>query len=146
MSTNIIEKIAKLLNIEMYEEFKVKEQDDENPCATHLRLTHNGLEYFHFDSKAWMPDTSNALTDLITGVYEPIKIPFIPNKNNLYYRPEMDFCQNSPVSQCYCWKDDFVDYAYLHMGMVYRTKKECNKHLTEDFEKIKSFNRKDDCE
>lgn len=115
MSTNIIEKIAKLLNIEMYEEFKIRRFNVEVPYRTLYRFTPNGgLQYYCSDSKSWMIDKSEALNYLIIERWKIVKLPRTPKMDEAYYRPEKDLYEDSYSPKESFWINSLVDQVFLN--------------------------------
>lgn len=45
-----------------------------------------------------------------------------------------------PYMTVYTWEDCIVDYARLKLGLIYRTEKEANAHMAEDYEKLTGKN------
>lgn len=73
MAKNVMEEVAKLLGLELEEEFKLKEKDTNYIIHTKYKLTQNGLMGWSVPEQKWWYSTM--LQHLLTGQYEIIKIP-----------------------------------------------------------------------
>lgn len=73
MAENKINEVAKLLGVELEEEFKLKEKDTNYIIHTKYKLTQNGLMGWSVSEQKWWYSTM--LQHLLTGQYEIIKLP-----------------------------------------------------------------------
>ena len=67
MAENKMKEVAKLLGVELEEEFRI------NVSPLEFRLTKSGLLYWSNDLQMW--ERSRAIEELLIGQYEIIKIP-----------------------------------------------------------------------
>ena len=119
MAKNYMADVAKVLGVELGEEFKISND------AHIYRITKYGVEYMLAD-KMWDRDTF-ALLKLLNGEIEIIKLPWQPKTNEAYYRPSRKFF--GVTSEV--WTDNPYDYAFKEAGMIFRTKEECEATLPE---------------
>lgn len=124
MAKNYMADVAKMLGVELGEEFKVAVR---------------GCSYdtlYYFDKRgAWDEDDQVAdaiIPALLTGSYEIVKLPWKPKYNEEYYYP------NVPVRSVVAtiWSDATRDYALYNLGMCYRTREEAEAHFDEDYKKL----------
>jgi len=79
LSNKMLDLILEELELEKDEEFEIK-----GVCYNH-RINKNGLEYCYDDH--W--DCSIYLSELLSGEYEIIKLPFVPELDETYYVPDI---------------------------------------------------------
>lgn len=119
MSKNLIPEIAKLLGVELGEEFKVKGDDDE---LTYI-FTDDGLKItFAGGIEISQISINSAFVALVMGKDEIIKLPWKPKKGEDYYT------FGCPIGKwevsCQHWTCHPFDLAVLAKGWVYRTREE----------------------
>lgn len=125
MAKNLIPEIAKMLGVEIGEEFKVD------------RYEYNGLT-FKFAENMLMSrsDLKGAewgityviLSELLVGDAEIVKIPWKPKKGDAYYTFEI--FRGKWVVRSLWWTGAPCTYALLDKGWVFRTKEEAEDALT----------------
>lgn len=113
MSKNLIPEIAKMLGVELGEEFKVK--GDDRTYWFDLDGLHSG-EYAADDED---------LHDLFCGVTEIIKLPWKPKEGEKYW----SFLPGAWMVTWYTWDDSPIDFAFYKVGWVFRTKEEAQAAL-----------------
>ena len=113
MAENLIPKIAKMLGVEIGEEFKV----NLNGWNNTYRFNNNGL-YGRTQTEKWIayPELFCLLT---TGNAEIIKMPWKPKKGETYYTFEL--LSGKWVVHLLWWAGSPNGYALLEKGWVYRT-------------------------
>ena len=124
---NYIPEIAKMLGVEIGEEFKIL------PLNGIFRLTENGLSSKHEDDGQWY--ASNYLTPLLTGQYALEKLPFEPKDGEYYYavyRHTHGDMKIGSVCWCSCWSD----YVQKYCGNCFRTREEAEAHKYEIYKKL----------
>ena len=118
MAKNYMQDVAKMLGVELEEEFNV------SSCGQTLyKLTEDGLSCLVCDK--WVEQADVAFMALIKGKYKIIKLPWEPKYGDKYYYPESNFTRVS----WYKWANDSVDFALKETGMAFRTKEECEAAL-----------------
>ena len=126
MAKNYMADVAKMLGVELEEEFTVP-----NKVATLKISAKDGLMCKFKDNKNWEYCTLY-LQELLMGDMEIVKLPWKPKKDENYYYPDV----NEKSVGIFDWQDDNFDYAMLALGMCYRTREEAEEHLAEDYKKL----------
>lgn len=120
MRKNCMAEVAKLLGVELEEEFCI--DGDEH----YFRLTDTGLGMkIGSDNRNWFVAPINALNGLLLGENEIIKIklPWKPQIGEKYYIPYIS-TQPKYMYDTYDWNNDGTDIEYYRMGIVCKTKEE----------------------
>ena len=125
MAKNLIPEIAKLLGVEVGEEFKVKDEDGLTYRFTDdgLKITYNGgVEISNIS-------TNSAFVALVDGEDEIVKLPWKPKIGEDYYTfgGSYDIWH---VSQQH-WTCHPFDLAVLAKGWAYHTREEAESALPE---------------
>ncbi len=127
MSKNLIPQIAKMLGVEIGEEFKIKGDNELT-----YRFTNAGLKLTH-DSGIELADVSAnvAFVDLVNGKDEIIKLPWKPKAGEQYYSFGGRFFGDPTVWIVIdvIWQGLAYDVAMFDKGWVYRTKEEAEAAL-----------------
>lgn len=127
MSKNLIPQIAKMLGVEIGEEFKTKGDNELT-----YRFTNAGLKLTH-DSGIELADVSAnvAFVDLVNGKDEIIKLPWKPKAGEQYYSFGGRFFGDPTVWIVIdvIWQGLAYDVAMFDKGWVYRTKEEAEAAL-----------------
>ena len=116
MAKNYMQDVAKMLGVELEEEFMIDSSDKV------YRFFKNGL-CFQCDG-AWLP-AEYQFFDLIKGECKIIKLPWQPKKGEKYYTPSPDFNH----AFCDYWDGYPSDFALKEAGMAFKTKEECEATL-----------------
>lgn len=122
MAKNLIPEIARMLGVEIGEEFKIKGNEG-------LTYRFNDDELiFNDDNDAKIYNASSVtFTELLNGKMEIVKLPWKPKEGEFYYSFGI-FAQTWGVSKI-CWLQHPFDFALLAKGWVYRTKEEAKAAL-----------------
>ena len=120
MAKNLIPEIAKLLGVELGEEFKV--EGDNRTYWFDLDGLHSG-EYVAEDEDDAM------LHDLLCGEVEIIKIPWKPKLNERYWTLMSSLEGGKLYVLNYMWDNSVIDVALHKVGWVYRTQEEAEAAL-----------------
>lgn len=120
MAKNLIPEIAKLLGVELGEEFKV--EGDNRTYWFDLDGLHSG-EYVAEDEDDAM------LHDLLCGEVEIIKIPWKPKLDERYWTLMSSLEGGKLYVLNYMWDNSVIDVALHKVGWVYRTKEEAQAAL-----------------
>ncbi len=118
MTKNYMADVAKILGVELKEEFKIDSSD------TIYKFYKNGLCFQC--GGAWLR-ADNILIDLIKGDSKIVKLPWQPKLGEEYYAPYIKF----EIVMVTTWLDTPTDFAYKEAGMIFRTKAECEAALPE---------------
>ena len=127
MAKNCMAAVAKLLGVELGEEFIIENADRKETVV----LSADGFHVIQ-PNDILGPDHGKLLSKVLQGLYEVKKIPWEPKKDERYYIPSV----SSQCVQKYFWHEYTLDFAMKALGMIYRTKEEAEAHLAEDYEKL----------
>lgn len=123
MSKNLIPEIAKMLGVEIGEEFKIKEYGERI-----YRFDNSGLQLIYDNGVRNLNITANmALSCLLSGDIEIVKLPWKP-KNGAYYYT-FSISSGKWIVRPSWWIDSPNEYALLDKGWIYRTEKEAEAAL-----------------
>lgn len=120
MAKNLIPEIAKMLGVEIVEEFKV--EGDNRTYWFDLDGLHSG-EYVAEDEDDAM------LHDLLCGEVEIIKIPWKPKQDETFYTFGIHATENKWVVVSVKWWDNVKNLALYKIGWVYRSQAEAEAAL-----------------
>lgn len=118
MIKNYMNGVAKLLGVELNEEFKIE------TFLNSYKLTEQGL--FFKNGRKW-EYADATLSDLLTGKIEIVKSQWKPRINEVYYCPSNNFLFSVENE----WFNTVEDKALFKCGLVFQTEKECEKALPE---------------
>ena len=122
MSKNLIPEIAKMLGVEIGEEFKIKGYD-----GLTYKLTDNGLELTTVDGQKTKWFDHGALNSLLKGKMEIVKLPLKPKKGETYYTFEL--LGGKWIVHLLWWAGSPNGYALLDKGWVFRSQAEAEAAL-----------------
>ena len=123
MAKNLTPEIAKMLGVEIGEEFKVKGEDELT-----YRFDSDGLKLTHDSGIELAKMSANiAFVDLVNGKDEIVKLPWKPKKGETYYTFEL--LRGKWIVHLLWWADSPNGYALLDKGWVFRTKEEAEDAL-----------------
>ena len=127
MAKNCMAAVAKLLGVELGEEFIIENKDRKETVVL-------AMDGFHViqPNDVLGPDHGKLLSKVLQGLYELKKKPWEPKKDERYYIPSV----SSQCVQKYFWHEYTLDFAMKALGMIYRTKEEAEAHLAEDYERL----------
>lgn len=122
MAKNLLPEIAKMLGVELGEEFKIKGYE-----GLTYKLTDNGLELTTVDGQKTKWFDNGALNSLLKGKMEIVKLPWKPKKGETYYTFEL--LGGKWIVHLLWWSGSPNGYALLEKGWVYRSEKEAQAAL-----------------
>ena len=127
MAKNCMAAVAKMLGVELGEEFIIENKDSKETVVF-------AADGFHViqPNNVVGPDHGKLLSKVLQGLYEVKKIPWEPKKDERYYIPSV----SNQCVQKYFWHEYTLDFAMKALGMIYRTKEEAEAHFAEDYEKL----------
>ena len=127
MAKNCMAAVAKLLGVELGEEFIIENADRKETVVL-------AMDGFHViqPNNVVGPDHGKLLSKVLQGLYEVKKIPWEPKKDERYYIPSV----SNQCVQKYFWHEYTLDFAMKAFGMIYRTKEEAEAHFAEDYERL----------
>lgn len=125
MAKNLIPEIAKMLGVEIGEEFKVKGDDE----TTYI-FTDDGLK-LTYDGGIGIVEISSdvAFAALVNGKDEIVKLPWKPKKGDVYYTFSFGGLSEEWVVVKQQWDAHPYERALFDKGWVYRTKEEAQAAL-----------------
>lgn len=132
MAKILIPDIAKLLGVELDEEFQIRSSGCKK-CEPGIYKFDLGEGLVKKDENGVFNSNSSVeFEDLCLGNYEVVKLPWEPKEGDTYY------CVNifKKRIEAYQWIGFTGEYVLKLFGMVYRTKEEAKAHLAEDYEKL----------
>ena len=134
MAENKMEALAKLFDVELYEEFEIETQGTTAPYR--YRFSKYGLEYFDTRDAAWVSDESTIFELLINSdLYKVKKQPWKPQMDETYWYPYIT-SDNKLMACPTTWSGGFMDYAFFECALVYRTKDSCEANMEADYERM----------
>lgn len=123
MAKNLIPQTAQMLGVELNEEFKIKEYGEKI-----YRFANSGLQLIYDNGVRNLNITTNmALSGLLSGDLEIVKMPWKPKMYETYYSFDIIYgvlvvCSNK-------WTGLPYQYALLAKGWALRTKEEAKAAL-----------------
>lgn len=119
MAKNLIPEIAKMLGVELGEEFKIKGYD-----GLTYKLTDNGLELTTVDGQKTKWFDNGALNSLLKGKMEIVKLPWKPKEDETFYTFGIHATENKWVVVSAEWWDNVKNLALYKIGWIYRSQAE----------------------
>lgn len=116
MAKNYMQDVAKMLGVELEEEFKIDSSD------TIFKFYKNELCFRC--GGTWL-HTNSHLIDLIKGDSKIVKLPWQPKNGDRYYFPGDGFT----ITSHSIWCGLTLEYALKEAGMIFRTAEECEAAL-----------------
>nr|WP_304257929.1 hypothetical protein [Phascolarctobacterium succinatutens] len=127
MSKNLLPEIAKMLDVEMYEKFKIEGVSSDLV----FRIGVDGLEMERFDyaedDRIWVTLASCNFVDLLTGKAKIVKLPWKPDYRQMYWT--FGLKDGIWVVVPREWEDYPAEILLADKGWTYRTKEEAEDAL-----------------
>lgn len=127
MAKNLIPEIAKMLGVEIGEEFEIKDRHGELISDKTYKFGKNTLLYCYQDDDICYTASRTTLQSLLNSKYEIVKLPWKPKKGETYYTFEL--LGGKWIVHLLWWTGSPNGYALLEKGWVYRTQKEAEAAL-----------------
>lgn len=132
MAKNYMQDVARMLGVELEEEFKFR---DYNNLDYYGKITDKGVYIRSEVKKDWRYD-GTVLQEILTGLCKIEKLPWQPKRGEEYYFPATGFQYSCPAAgfQYSCsaaWYNSPIDFALKEAGMIFKTKAECEAALPE---------------
>lgn len=128
MAKNYMADVAKILGVELGEEFKI--DGDELISGRIFKIDETSLLEKDMGNYWGEPDTR--LEELLCGDLKIVKLPWKPKNKEGYYYP----CTYEQEVFYALWVGSTFNYAMYNLGMCYRTREEAEAHFTEDYKKL----------
>lgn len=124
MAKNLIPEIAKMLGVELGEEFKIDKYDEMT-----FKFAENMLvARADFKGAKW-GITYVVLSELLGGDAEIVKIPWKPKEEEHYYTFTSTYKYTKWKIGLNCWHTEPQNLAFLKAGWVFRTRQEAEAAL-----------------
>ena len=124
MAKNLIPEIAKMLGVELNEEFKIKGRE-----GVIYKFIVDGLIVSDDDVEKVYTTANMPLIGLISGDIEIAKLPWKPNLNERYWTFMSSLEGRKLYVLNYMWDNSVIDVALHKVGWVYRTQEEAKSAL-----------------
>lgn len=127
MAKNLMPAVAKLLGVEIGEEFIIQNADRKETVVL-------AVDGFHViqPNNVVGPDHGKLLSKVLQGLYEVKKKPWEPKYKEEYFYPNIRQ-KTVTIEQ---WTDETFDYAIKALNMVYRTREEAEANFAKDYQKL----------
>ena len=127
MAKNCMAAVAKMLGVELGEEFIIENKDRKETVVL-------AMDGFHViqPNNVVGPDHGKLLSKVLQGLYTVKKIPWEPQEGDMYYILNVKVL----FVERYVWGNNTFDYTAKNMGIIYRTKAEAEAHLEEDYKRL----------
>ena len=124
MAKNLIPEIAKMLGVELGEEFKIKGCE-----GVIYKFIEDSLLYRYQDQGGYYTALSPTLYHLFKGDYEVIKLSWKPKKDDDYYTFSFGGLSEEWIIVKLQWDAHPCERALLDKGWIYRTLEEAKSAL-----------------
>lgn len=131
MANNHMDLVAKVLGVEMGEEFVIENADRRETVV----IAADGLHVVQ-PNNVLGPEHGKLLSKVLQGLYEVKKKPWEPRSSEKYWCLWVDRWNHSYSIHSYTWNGDIDDFLRLRAGIIYRTLKEAKAHFAEDYERL----------
>lgn len=133
MAKNLMPEVAKLLGVELEEEFKFKGMNAVG------KITENGFKCRHPKEEFWR--TPSDATDILTGALEIEKLPWMPKEEQHYYYIAWRRIDNTGEWKIRVETTFFTEFSHLDnlrvaVGNCFRTKEEAEAAQFDVFERL----------
>ena len=124
MAKNLIPEIARMLGVEIGEEFKIKGRE-----GAIYKFIVDGLLVSDDDAEKVYIATNVPLVGLVRGDIEIVKLPWKPKKGEKYWGFLYSSLNDAWVLCLYTWGNSPEDFSFYKAGWVFRAKAEAKATL-----------------
>lgn len=121
---NILPEIAKLLGVEINEEFKLQVAGQPIVrCKGEFCITNNNIIMRKENGDVWQPLETDAVYDILNGALEVVRKPWKPKRGELFYSyvgENWDIFKDR-------WLNVVDDLVFFKHGLVFKTEEEAIK-------------------
>lgn len=136
MGKSLMPEVAKILGVEINEEFKIKRMDGLPFTESYFKITEAGFQEA-VEGEVWNAARGNTMDWLLAGRLEVERLPWVPKYGEEYHHIGFRYDGNVSIGGCTeKWEGTSMDYAFLQLGLIHRTWKECEKYLKRDYKKL----------
>ena len=130
MNKNLMSEVAKLLGVELGEEFIIENKDRKETVVL-------AMDGFHViqPNDVLGPDHGKLWSKVLQGLYEVVKLPWEPQRGESYYAINIADT-TTPYIAWHAWNGYVRDYVSLQLGIIYKTKEEAQAHFAEDYQRL----------
>ena len=127
MAKNCMAAVAKMLSVELGEEFIIENKDRKETVVL-------AMDGFHViqPNDILGPDHGKLLSKVLQGLFEVKKIPWEPKYGDDYYVLDV----GAGKIEFYSWGATTFDLALKAIGIIYRTEAEAEANLSKDYERL----------
>ena len=123
---NYMAEVAKMLGVEIGEEFKIKQ------CYGIFKISDTEGLLWKSLGQNERETRPQELRLVIKKAIDIVKLPWKPKNKEGYYYPRT---YEQEVFYA-LWVGSTLDYAMYNLGMCYRTREEAEEHFAEDYKKL----------
>ena len=124
MAKNLIPEIARMLGVELGEEFKIKGRE-----GAIYKFIVDGLLVSDDDAEKVYTATHVPLVGLVRGDIEIVKLPWKPKQGEKYWGFWYSQLNDAWLVILYTWSNNPADFAFHKAGWVFHTKEEAKAAL-----------------
>lgn len=124
MSKNLMPDIAKLLGVQIDEEFKLRVADQPLiQCKGDFCITTNNIIVRKENGDIWQPLETDAAYEILNGTLEVVRKPWQPKCGETYFTY---FGTEFTIVSC-AWQGFATQYSLLKNGCIFRTEEEAEQ-------------------
>ena len=131
MSNNLMPEVAKLLGVELGEEFIIENEYLKETVVLNM----DGLTIIRPNDEEW-GKSRTLLVKVLQGLYEVVKLPWEPKYEEQFYTYIHNEAHNEWLVDWFYWYGTPAQLAIKQLGMVFKTREDAEKALPEFYEKL----------
>lgn len=131
MSNNLMPEVAKLLGVELGEEFIIENEYLKETVVLNM----DGLTIIRPNDEEW-GKSRTLLVKVLQGLYEVVKLPWEPKYEEQFYTYIHNEAHNEWLVDWFYWYGTPAQLAIKQLGMAFKTREDAEKALPEFYEKL----------